>query len=118
MTSLKISKFNFSATISIIDAQFAPVNKGLNSTSIWLQLFFRKYFRFARMTSLNFSKFNFTVAVNNIYAQFAPMSRGLYSAYFMLKHILESTSCMQEWRHKKLQSSPLLLAIFMRTFRQ
>ena len=37
MTSLKMSKFNFSATISNINAQFAPVNKGLNSASIRLQ---------------------------------------------------------------------------------
>ena len=36
MTSLKISKFDFSATISNINAQFAPVNKGLNSASIRL----------------------------------------------------------------------------------
>ena len=37
MTSLKISKFDFSATISNINAQFAPVNKGQNSASIRLQ---------------------------------------------------------------------------------
>ena len=30
MTSLNISKFNFSATIRNINAQFAPVNTGLN----------------------------------------------------------------------------------------
>ena len=55
MTSLKISKPDFSATISNIDAQIAPVNKGLNSASIRLQQLFRKYFRYARMTSLKFS---------------------------------------------------------------
>ena len=34
MTSVKISKFDFSATISNINAQIAPVNKRLNSASI------------------------------------------------------------------------------------
>ena len=56
---IKISKFDFSATISNINAQFAPVNKGLNSASIRLQQLFRKYLRYARMISLKFSKFNF-----------------------------------------------------------
>ena len=37
MTSLKILKFDFSATISDINAPSAPVNKGLNSASIRLQ---------------------------------------------------------------------------------
>ena len=59
MTSFKISKFNFSATVSNIYAQLTP------STS------FRKYFRFARMTSLKIVQFNFTAAIENIYAQFA-----------------------------------------------
>ena len=40
MTSLKISKFDFSAAISNINAQFAPVNKRLNSASIRLNNFF------------------------------------------------------------------------------
>ena len=40
MTSLKISKFDFSATIRNINAQFALVNKGLNSASISFQNFF------------------------------------------------------------------------------
>ena len=86
MTSLKISKFDFSATISNINAQFAPVNKGLNSASIRLQQLFRKYFRYARTTSLKFSKFNFYAAVSNIYAQFAPVNRGVNTAYIMLQH--------------------------------
>ena len=34
MASLKISKFDFSATISNINAQFAPMNEKLNSASI------------------------------------------------------------------------------------
>ena len=42
MTSLKISKFDFSATISNIKAQFAPVNKGLNSASIQASTTFSK----------------------------------------------------------------------------
>ena len=41
MTTLKISKFDFYAAISNIYAQFAPVNKGLNSASIRLQQFFK-----------------------------------------------------------------------------
>ena len=73
MTSLKISKFDFSATKSNINAQFAP---GINSASIRLQQLFRKYFRYARMTSLKFSKFNFYAAISNIYAQSAPVNRG------------------------------------------
>ena len=40
MTSLNISKFDFSATISNINAQFAPVNRGLNSASVTLNNFF------------------------------------------------------------------------------
>ena len=74
MTSLKFSKFNISITISNINAQFASVNKELNSASIILQQLFRKYFRNARMTSLKFSKFNFSAAVENIHAQFAPVN--------------------------------------------
>ena len=87
MTSLKILKFDFSATISNINAQFARVNKGLNSASIRLQQLFRKYFQYARMTSLKFSKFNFTAAVDNIYAQIAPVKRGLNSAYIILQQL-------------------------------
>ena len=82
MTSLKISKFDFSATISNINAQFAPMNKGLNFASIRLQQLFGKYFQYVRITPLNFSKFNFSAAISNIYVQFAPVRRGLYSAYF------------------------------------
>ena len=96
MTSLKISKFDFSATISNINAQFAPVNKELNSASIRLQQLFRKYFWYVRMTSLKFSKFNFYAATSNIYAQFVPVSRGLYSAYLTYKQLFESTSVMRE----------------------
>ena len=40
MLSLKISKFDFSTTISNINAQFVPLNKGLNSVSIRLQKLF------------------------------------------------------------------------------
>ena len=99
MTSLKIIKIDFFATISDINAQFTPMNTGLNSASIRLQQLLRKYFRYAPMTSLKFSKFNFTDAVDNIYAQFAPVNRGLYSAYFTFQQLFESTSCMREWRH-------------------
>ena len=80
MTSLKFSKFNFSAAISNIYAQFAPVNRGLNSAYFMLKQRFRKYFRYARMASLNFSKLNFSAAISNIYAQLAPVNRGLNSA--------------------------------------
>ena len=75
MTSLKISKSDFSATISNINAQCAPVNKGLKSASIRLQQLFRKYFRYAEKTSLKLSKFNFTAAVDNIYAQFSAVTK-------------------------------------------
>ena len=81
---IKISKFNFSATISKIYAQFTSVNRWTNSAYFMLQQLFRKYFRFARMTSLNISKFNFTAAIDNINAQFAPVNRGRHSAYIML----------------------------------
>ena len=87
MTSLKISKFDFSATISNIYAPFAPVNKGLNSASIRLQQLFRKHFRYARMTSLKVLKFNFYAAVRNIYAQFAPVNRGVNTAYILLQQL-------------------------------
>ena len=80
---IKSSKFDFSATLSNINAQFAPVNKGLNSASIRLSRLFLKYFGYAQMTSLKFSKFNCTAAVDNMYAQFAPVNRGLNSAYII-----------------------------------
>ena len=96
MTSLKFSKFNFTAAGGNIYAQFAPVNRGLNSESIMLQQLFREYFPYAQMTSLKFSKFNFSADICNIYAQFAPVSRGLYSAYFTFQQLFESTSCMRE----------------------
>ena len=82
MTSFKFSKFDFSAAVDNMYAQFAPVNRGLNSAYIMLQQLLRKYFWYAQMTSLKFSKFNFSAAISNIYAQFAPVSRGLSSAYF------------------------------------
>ena len=99
MTSLKFSKLNFTAAVDNIYAQFAPVNRGLNSAYIMLQQFFRKYFWYARMTSLKFSKFNFSASISNIYAQFAPVSRGVYIAYFTFEQLFESTSCMCEWRY-------------------
>ena len=40
MTSLKFSKFNFSAAISNIYAQFVPVNRGLNFAYLIPQNFF------------------------------------------------------------------------------
>ena len=94
MTSLKFSKFNFTAAFDDIYAQFAPVNRGLNSAYFMLQQLFRKYFRHAQMTSLKFSKFNFSAVISNIYAQFAPVSRGVYSAYFTFQQLFESTPCM------------------------
>ena len=96
MTSLKFSKFYFTAAVDNIYAQFVPVNRGLNSANIMLQQLLRKYFRYAQMTSLKFSKFNFSAAISNIYAQFAPVSRGVYSAYFTFQQLFESTSCMRE----------------------
>ena len=90
MTSVKISKFDFSATISNINAQFVPVNKGLNSASIWLDQLFRKYFRYARMTSLKISKFNFYAAISNIYAQFAPVNTGINTALIMLQQLFRN----------------------------
>ena len=120
MTSLKFSKFNFSATVDNIYAQFAPVNRGLNSAYIMLQQLFRKYFRYARMTSLKFSKFNFFAAVDNIYAQFAPVNRGLNSAYIMLQQLFQKYFRYARMALLKIKIliSPLLLAIFMRTLRQ
>ena len=120
MTPLKISKSDFSATIININAQFVPVNRGLNSASIRLKQLFWKYFRYAQMTSLKFSKFNFTAASDNIYVQFAAVNKGLNSAYIMLQQLFESTSGMREWFHWNFQSliSPLLKAIFMRSLRQ
>ena len=41
MTSLKFSKFNFSAAVDNIYAQFAPMNRGLNSAYIMLQQLFQ-----------------------------------------------------------------------------
>ena len=48
MTSLKFSKFNFSAAIRNIYAQFAVhMNSGLNSSYFILQQIFLKNFRYA-----------------------------------------------------------------------
>ena len=99
MTSLKFAKFNFSAAVDNIYAQFAPVNRGLDSAYTMLQQLFRKYFRYAPMMSLKFSKFNFSTAISNINAQFAAVSRGVYSAYFTFQQLFESTSCVREWRY-------------------
>ena len=99
MTSLIFSKFNFLASVDNIYAQFAPVNRGLDSAYIMLQQLFRKYFRYAQMTSLKFSKFNFSTAISYINAQFAAVSRGVYSAYFTFQQLLESTSCVRERRY-------------------
>ena len=41
MTSLKFSKFNFSAVISNIYAQFAPVSRGLYSAYFTFQQLFK-----------------------------------------------------------------------------
>ena len=86
MTSFKISKINFSFTISNINALFAPVNKGLNFASIRLQQLFSKYFRYVQMTSLKFFN-NSTGVVDNSYAQFAPVNIGLNSSYIMLQQL-------------------------------
>ena len=85
MTSLNILKFDFSATISNINAKFARVNKGLNFASIRLQQLFSKVLPVCAKTSLKFSNFNFTSAVDNIYVQFVPVKRGLNSAYIILQ---------------------------------
>ena len=92
MTSLKISKFDFSATISNINAQFAPVNKGLNSASIRLQQLFRKYFRYARMTSLKkFQSLISPLLISAIFWKFMRSLRqwiiGLNSAYIRLQQL-------------------------------
>ena len=94
MTSLKFSKFNFTAAVDKIYGLFAPVNGGQNSASIMLQQLFQKNFRYARMMPLKFSKFNFPAAISSIYAQFAPVCREVYSAYLMFQQLAESTSCM------------------------
>ena len=86
MTSLKFSKFNFTAAVDNIYAQFAPVNRGLNAAYIMLQQPFQKYFWYARMTSLKISKFDFSATISNIDAQFASVNKGLNSASIRLKN--------------------------------
>ena len=81
--------FNLLRCYKHYSAQFAPVNKGINSAYIMLQQLFRKYFRYAWMMSLNISKFNFTATVDSIYAQFAPVNRGLNSAFIMLQQLFQ-----------------------------
>ena len=70
-------------------AQFAPVNRGLNSAYIMLQQFFRKYFRYAQMTPLKCSNSNFPAVISNTYAQFAPVNKGFNSAYIMLNNFFK-----------------------------
>ena len=108
MTTLKMSKLNFSATISNIYSQFTPVNRGRNSAYFMFQKLFRRYFRFARMTSLKISKFNFAAAIGNIYAQFAPMNRELNCAYInAAKSFLESTFGMRKLKWKNQFSATI-----------
>ena len=81
MTSLKFSKFNFSAAISDNNAHFAPVNR-LNWAYFMFNNRFRKYFRFAQMTSFIFETIiEFSAAIKNVYAQLVLMNRGLTSTY-------------------------------------
>ena len=97
---IEIFKVYLTDVVDNIYAQFAPVNRGLNSAYIiMLQQLFRKYFRYARMTSLKYSKFNFSAAISNIYAQFKPVRRVVYSAYFTLQQLFENTSCVRERRY-------------------
>ena len=87
MTSLKFSKINFTAAVYNMNAQFATVNRGLNSAYIMLQQLFRKYIRYARMTSLQISKSDFSATISNINAQFAPVNKGLNSASIRLQKL-------------------------------
>ena len=57
MTSLKYSKFNFSAAISNIYAQFAPVNRGLYSASIMPNNFFKSTSGIRERRHWNFQSF-------------------------------------------------------------
>ena len=84
MTSLKISNFDFSATISNINAQFAPVNRGAKYCFIsCCNNFFESTSGMRDIISLKFSKFNFNATVvSSIYAQFAPVKRRLNSALY------------------------------------
>ena len=75
-------KFNFSATINNIYAQFKPVKRGLYSACVMLQQFFEcTYLRFGRMTWFQISKIYFVGAIGNINAHFATMNRWLNWAY-------------------------------------
>ena len=116
MTSLKFSKFNFSAAIRNIYAQFAHVNRGLKFC------IFHAWTTFSKVLPVCANGFIevFSAAISNIYAQLVPVNRGLNSAYFMPQKLFESTSGMREWRHWNFQSliSQLLYAIFIRNLRQ
>ena len=68
-------------------AQFAPVNRGLNSAYIMLQQLFRKYFRYAQMASLKYANSNFSAIIINTYAQFAPVNKGFNSAYIKFEQL-------------------------------
>ena len=96
MTSLKKSKFYFTAAIGNVYAQFAPVTRGLNSAYIMHNNFFEgTSSTHDRMLSLKLLKFNFSAVIRNIDAQFAPVNRRLYSAQFMFQQLFESTSGMR-----------------------
>ena len=75
-------------------AQFAPVNRELNSAYIMLQQLFRKYIRYARMTSLGISKSDFSATISNINAQFAPVNKGVNLHQSGFNNFFESTSGM------------------------
>ena len=78
-------KLNFSATVENIYAQFAPVNRELNSAYIMLQQLFQKYFQYVLMTSFVFETIiEFSTTIRNVYAQLVLMNRGMTSTYIML----------------------------------
>ena len=76
MTSLTFSKFNLSAAISNIYAQFAPVSRVVYSAYFTFNNF-SKVLPVCAIGVIKNLNINFFAAIGNIYAHIAPVNRGL-----------------------------------------
>ena len=120
MTALKISKFDFSATISNLNAQFSPVNKGLNSASIKHPKLFESTSGMREWRHWTFQSLISPLLLKIFMRSLRQWIEDSILHISCCNNLYKSTSGMREWRHWNFQSliSLLLLVIFMRTFRQ
>ena len=120
MTSLKFSKFNFTAAVDNIYAQFTPVNRGLNSAYIIAATFF-----FESTSGMpEWLHWNFQSLISPLLQViFMRSLRQWVEEFICIFHV--STTFRKYFLYARMALlniriliSPLLLAIFMRTLRQ